>query len=105
MQLLLMILGTYETFTINKEVLRLYARAALLIHAISTIPRVRPDGMSIFSGKHKIPINWQHQIMLNHVRTALQKWALVTQEKTASPLDFNTSYSLLLERRLTRCTL
>ncbi len=29
----------------------------------------------------------------NHVHTALQKWALVTQEKMAFPLDFNTSYS------------
>jgi len=29
----------------------------------------------------------------NHVHSALQKWALVTQEKMASPLDFNTGYS------------
>ncbi len=29
----------------------------------------------------------------NHVHTALQEWALVNQEKMASPLDFNTSYS------------
>ncbi len=29
----------------------------------------------------------------NHVHTALQKWALLTQEKVASLLDFNTSYS------------
>jgi len=29
----------------------------------------------------------------NHVHTALQKWALVTREKMASPLDFNPSYS------------
>jgi len=28
-----------------------------------------------------------------HIHTALQKWALVTQEKMASPLDFNSSYS------------
>jgi len=29
----------------------------------------------------------------NHVHTALKNWALVTQEKMASPLDFNPSYS------------
>ncbi len=28
----------------------------------------------------------------NHVRAALKKWALVTREKKASPLDFNPSY-------------
>ncbi len=33
------------------------------------------------------------QALPNHVHTALQKWALVTQEKMASPLDFTTSYS------------
>jgi len=28
----------------------------------------------------------------NHVHIALQKWTLITQEKMASPPDFNTSY-------------
>jgi len=29
----------------------------------------------------------------NHVHAALKEWALVTQGKMASPLDFNPSYS------------
>jgi len=32
------------------------------------------------------------QTLPNHILSVLQKWALVTQEKVASPLDFNPSY-------------
>ncbi len=33
-----------------------------------------------------------HKPLPTHLHTALQKWALVTQEKMASPLDFDPSY-------------
>eukprot|EP00983_Pelagomonas_calceolata_P069900 1150553-Pelagomonas_calceolata.AAC.13 len=40
------------------------------------------------------------RILPDHIRSAIQKWALVTQEKVALPLEYNPNTSLLEQRLL-----